>query len=79
VFSALTVLASKVVLLQALNSTGGFSFEALKTHKPGKCRMVGAQEELLSVEVLMEMFQGPHVASSSRRVTKSFGLVQVLL
>jgi hypothetical protein len=35
VFSALTVLGSAIILLQALNSAGDLSLEVLQTHEPG--------------------------------------------
>jgi hypothetical protein len=61
-------LGSEAVLLQALNPACGLS-QVLKTQEP-YCRMVGAQVELLSVEVLIEMFSVLTIASSSQWVTQ---------
>jgi hypothetical protein len=45
------------VLLQALNPACNLSYEVLRTHESCYCRVVSAQVELSSVEVLMQMFQ----------------------
>lgn len=56
--SALGVLGSEAVVLQALNAASGLSLEVPKAHAARYCRFVGALLELLPV--LMDMFQCPH-------------------
>jgi hypothetical protein len=53
VFSALTVLGSKVVLLPSLNPVCDLPFEVLKTYEPGYPRVVGARVKLFSGEAVM--------------------------
>jgi hypothetical protein len=69
-FSALTVLGSEVILLQVLNPVCGLSYEILKTNEPGQCRVIGAEVELFSVEILMECSSVLAIANSSCRLTQ---------
>jgi hypothetical protein len=48
-------LRSKVVFLQALNPAGCLPLKVLETHGPGWHGVAGAQVELLSIKVLLEM------------------------
>jgi hypothetical protein len=60
VFSALTMLGREVLLFQALKPASGLSLKGFKTHEPVWCGVVDTQVELLSLEVLMEIFWCPH-------------------
>jgi hypothetical protein len=60
VLPALTVLGIEVVFLEGLDPAGRLFLEVLKTHEPVSRGVVVAQVELLSVKVLMEVYQCLH-------------------
>jgi len=60
VFDALTLFGCVVVLLQTLNPSSCPSLQISKAQQQAQSRVVGAWVKLLSVRILVEMFQSLH-------------------
>ena len=69
---ALAVLGCEIIFLQTLDPLGCLPFQIPKAQHPGQSGVVGAQVELLPIQVLVKMLQG---FQNSQQLLTSYTIV----